>query len=75
MAAAIEVPCSRSGDPVFARIGARKVLHRSLMEDFNSLRKERCLGAKAEAGSTARSSAPKCRHLGRYVAINVNDEK
>jgi hypothetical protein len=28
-----------------------------------------------EAGSTARSSTPKCRLLGRYVAINVNDEK
>jgi len=42
---------------------------------FNSHRKARCIGAKAEAGSTTGSSAPKCRLLGRYVAINVNDEK
>ena len=36
---------------------------------------QRCIGAKAEAASTARSSAPKYRLLGRYVAVNVNDEK
>lgn len=29
----------------------------------------------AEARSTARNSAPKCRLLEGYVALNVNDEK
>jgi len=40
--AAIEVLmlCSRGGDPMLARIGVMKVLHRDVVREFNSGRKE-----------------------------------